>query len=132
MMDMATRYTEFWMGAIWAGVSWDGQRQRGGEEAYNQVADENLQNLGPQTGAVLERLLQGPDEAVAERGADEGAVRRHLGHARRKVVAVLVAVLGQPRGDQLLSTGEGAGREHLGPHRVVLELLDVGLNRISL
>jgi len=64
---------------------------------------------------------------VAERGADESAVGGHLGHARREVVAVLVAILGQPRGDQLLGAGQRAGREHLGAQRVLLELLDVGL-----
>ena len=66
---------------------------------------------------------------MAQGSADEGAVCGHLGHARREVVAVLVAVLGQPRSKQLLAAGEGAGREHLGAQRMVLQLLDVGLQR---
>lgn len=77
----------------------------------------------------MEELLEKPDEEVAERSAHQGAVCSHLGHAGREVVAVLVAVLGEPGGKQLLGAGEGAGGEHLCPQRVFLELLDVGLDR---
>lgn len=64
---------------------------------------------------------------MAQGSADQGSVGGHLGNARSKVVAMLVAVLGQPRGEKLLSSGEGTSREHLGAQRVCLELLDVGL-----
>jgi hypothetical protein len=57
---------------------------------------------------------------VAQGRADEGAIGGHLGHARREVVAMLVAVLGQPRGEQLLAAGERTGREHLGAQGMVL------------
>ena len=86
------------MGAIWVvghvRVS-HGRKQRT-RDTYNQVAEENLQDLGSQTGAAAKDLLQNPDQEVAQRRADKGAVGGHLGHARCKVVAVLVAVLGQP------------------------------------
>lgn len=99
-------------------------------DTYNQITDENLQNLGLQAGAALEDLLESPDKEVADGGADQGTVGGHLGDAGSEVVAVLVAVLREPRGDELLSTGEGTGSQHLGAQRVVLELLDVGLSQM--
>lgn len=64
--------------------------------SYNQVADEDLDDLSTQAGATMENLVQDPDEKVAEGGADKGTVGSHLWHARREVVAVLVAVLSKP------------------------------------
>lgn len=66
---------------------------------------------------------------MAQGSADQGTVGGHLGHARGEVVAMLVAVLGQPRGEELLGAGEGSGRQHLGAQRVRLELLDIGLRQ---
>lgn len=100
---------------------------RRGSDTYHQVADDNLHNLGLEAGAAVEDLLEHPDEDVAEGSANEGTVGGHLGDARGKVVAVLVAVLGEPRGEELLETGETTGGEHLGAEGVGLELLDVGL-----
>lgn len=97
---------------------------------YNQIADENLQNLSLQASAALEDLLESPDKEVTDGGADQGTVCGHLGDAGSEVVAVLVAVLGKPRGNELLGTGEGTGSQHLGAQRVVLELLDVGLSQM--
>lgn len=58
MSAMATRYTEFWIGAIYGGIYVSGRRpSETGPDTYNQVADENLQDLGPQTYAALEGLL---------------------------------------------------------------------------
>ena len=95
--------------------------------AYNQVADENLQDLGLEALATAEDLLEDADKDVAERGADEGAVQGHLGDARGEVVAVLAPVMGNPRGEELLQAGQGARGEHLGAQRVLLQLLQVGL-----
>jgi hypothetical protein len=92
----------------------------------NQVADDDLHDLGAQAGAALEEELQQPDEEVAQRRADEGTVGGHLGDTGRKVVAMLVAVLGHPRSKELLQTSEGARGQHLCPQRVLLELVDVG------
>lgn len=103
--------------------------ERACANTYDEVAKENLQDLGPQACAAFEDLLQNPDQQRAKRRTDKGAVRGHLWHARREVVAVLVAVLCQPRGEHLLSTGQCAGGQHLGTHWVLLELLDVRLRR---
>lgn len=97
------------------------------EKTYNQVADKNLENLGPQAGAPAEGLLEKPNQEVAQGSADEGAIRRHLGHSRSEIVAVLVAILGEPRGKELLGTSESTSREHLGPQRVLLKLPEVSL-----
>lgn len=101
-------------------------------QTYNKIADENLHDLGPQASAILEGLLQSPDQEMTQRSADKGSIGGHLGDARCEVVAVLVAVLGQPRGDQLLGTGKCASGKHLGAQRVVLKLLDVGLENNSI
>ena len=63
---------------------------------HNQVADKNLEDLGPQALAVLEHLLEDPDEEMAQGSADKGAVGGHLGDAGCEVVAILVAILGEP------------------------------------
>ena len=99
---------------------------REGRETYNEVADDNLHNLGLQTGTATEGQLQQPDKKMAQRGADKGAIGGHLGHTRGEVVAMLVTILGEEGRDELLGAGEGAGGEHLGAQRVVLDLLDVG------
>lgn len=67
-----------------------------GTVTYNQIADKNLKDLGPQTLAVLEHLLEDPDEEMAQGGADKGAVGGHLGDTSCEVVAILVAILGEP------------------------------------
>lgn len=99
---------------------------------HNQVAEEDLQDLGLEALAALEDLLQQADEDVAEGRADEGAVDGHLGHARGEVVARLAPVVGNPRGEELLQAREGARGEHLGAQGVALQLLEVGLaERVS-
>jgi hypothetical protein len=96
---------------------------------HNQVAHEDLENLGLQTRPSAEYLLQDGDQDVAERRADEGAVDGHLGHARGEVVALPVLVVRNPRGQKLLEAGERSGGKHLGAQRVVLQLLEIGLRR---
>lgn len=94
---------------------------------YDEVADENLHDLRLQAGAVAESLLQQEDKEVAHGSANKSAVRRHLGDPGREVVAVLVPVLGEPRGEHFLEASEGASREHLGAHGVLPELLQIHL-----
>jgi hypothetical protein len=96
---------------------------------YDQVADEDLENLGLQASAASEDLLEDADEDVTQGRGNEHAVQRHLGDARAEVVAVLADIMGEPRGQQLLQTREHTGGEHLGAQRVVLQLLQVGLRR---
>lgn len=64
---------------------------------------------------------------MTQRRADKGAVCGHLGHSRGEVVAMLVTVLGEPRSEEFLETGESARRKHLRAQRVLLELIDVRL-----
>ena len=96
-------------------------------DTYDQVADEDLEDLGLQTSATSEDLLQNADEDVTQRGGNEHAVERHLGDARAEVVAMLADIVSEPRGEELLQTGEYTGGEHLSAQRVVLQLLQVGL-----
>lgn len=58
---------------------------------------------------------------------DKSTVGSHLGDTGGEVVAMLVAVLCEKRGDELLSTSEGTGGQDLGAEGVLLNLLDVGL-----
>lgn len=95
---------------------------------YNQVADQDLEDLGLKAGAAGEDLLQDSDEDVAEGRGDEHAVERHLGDARGEVVAMLADIVGQVGGEEFLETREHTRGEHLGAQRVVLELLEVGLH----
>lgn len=94
---------------------------------YDKVAEDDLQNLGLERSAAVEDLLHEPDENVAHGCADQSAICRHLRDSAGEVVAVLVAILSQPRGDKLLKACQRTSSEHLGAERVGLELLDVGL-----
>lgn len=98
--------------------------------AYDQVGDEDLQNLGPQARPAGEQLLEDRDHDVAQRCADEGTVDGHLGHATGEVVAVLAAILCDPRSEKLLRARKGSRGDHLGLQRVILELLQIPLSRV--
>lgn len=96
-------------------------------KTYNQVADQDLEDLSLETCAASEELLQDVDEDVAERRGDEHAVQGHLGNARAEVVAVLANIVGKVGGEQLLQTREHTRGEHLGAQRVLLQVVEVGL-----
>lgn len=64
---------------------------------------------------------------MSQRRTDKGSVRRHLRHSRGEVVAMLIAILCNPRCEQFLQCGQGAGRQHLSPERVCLQLAEVSL-----
>jgi hypothetical protein len=98
---------------------------------HDQVADENLHDLGLQALAALEDLLQQADEDVAQGRADHGAVQGHLGHARGEVVAALAPVVRNPRREELLQARQRARGEDLGAQRVALQLLEVRLAPVS-
>jgi hypothetical protein len=85
---------------------------------YHQVADNDLHNLGLQASTAGKDLLEKVDEDVADGSSNQGTVGSHLGHSRGKVVAMLVAVLGEERSEELLNTVESTGCEHLGAERV--------------
>lgn len=65
-------------------------------DTYNQVAKDDLHDLGLQTRSASKDLLQKPDQEVAKRRADKSTIRCHFGNAGGEVVAMLVAVLGEP------------------------------------
>lgn len=96
---------------------------------YDQVADEDLEDLSLQAGATSEDLLKNADEDMAQRGGNEHAVERHLRDARAEVVAMLADIMGEPRGEKFLKTGEHTGGEHLSAQRVLLQLTEIGLRR---
>ena len=64
--------------------------------SYNEIAGEDLQNLGLQTRATSKELLQDADQDMSHRRADEGTIRRHLRHPRTDVVAMLALIMSKP------------------------------------
>jgi hypothetical protein len=96
---------------------------------YDQIAEENLQDLGLQALAPLEDLLKSANQDVSKGRADQGTVDGHLGDTRGEVVARLAPVVGNPRGQELLETRKGARGQHLGAQWVALQLLEVCLAR---
>lgn len=92
----------------------------------NQIANQDLQNLGFQTRATGKDLLQNSNENVAHGRTDEHSVQRHLWHAGAEVVAVLADIMSEPRGDEFLQRREDTGGEHLCAEGVCLELFEVG------
>lgn len=83
-------------------VSWNGFEPKERIATYNQVADDDLEDLGLQTCPSCEQLLQGADEDVADGSADEGTIDGHLGHTRCEIVSILVAILCDPRCNDFL------------------------------
>lgn len=69
---------------------------------------------------------------MAERSADKGTVCGHLRNSGCKVVSILVSVLGNPRGEELLKCRKRSRCEHLRSQWVCLELLEVGLQHLML
>lgn len=69
---------------------------RGGGGTYDQIADEDLEDLGPQTGPAFEEFLQDGDQDVTQRSADKGAVEGHLRHASAQVMAIFTTIVGDP------------------------------------
>lgn len=57
-------------------------------EPYNQVADDDLQNLRPQASPTRKDSLEDMNQKVTERRADEGAIDGHLGYAGIDVVTM--------------------------------------------
>ena len=68
---------------------------------------------------------------MTQGSADEGAIDCHLGDTAGEVMSVLVAVLCDPRGQELLQRAERARRDHLSAQRILLELLQVPLCMIN-
>jgi hypothetical protein len=99
--------------------------------SYDEVRNDDLENLRLQARPASESLLQERDHNMTERCADERAVHGHLRHAASEVVSRLVAVFCDPRGQELLQSRKRARCEHLGLERVLLELLQVPLSHLT-
>lgn len=97
------------------------------DRTYQQVAGENLQDLGLDASPASEDPLQNSDEKVAQRGADEHSVEGHFGDAGAEVVTVLADIMGDPRGQDFLQTGQDTGGQHLSAQGVGLQLAEVEL-----
>jgi hypothetical protein len=65
-------------------------------DTYNQVANKNLQDLGPQASPTGEEPLQYVDQRAAQWRADESSIKCHLRHSRCKVVAMLALIMRDP------------------------------------
>lgn len=96
----------------------------------NEIADQDLENLGAGGGTVSESALEDIDEQMTERGRDEGTVDGHHGHTGSQIASMLL-VAGNERGEKFLEGRESSGRDHLRLKRVRLEQsevrLDIGL-----
>ncbi|KAI7976868.1 hypothetical protein EIK77_010099 [Talaromyces pinophilus] len=62
---------------------------------YNQIANQDLQNLGLQTRPARKDLLQNSNENVAHGRTDEHSVERHLRHAGAEVMAMLADIMSE-------------------------------------
>jgi hypothetical protein len=71
-------------------------RVRARRLTYDQVACENLQDLGSQASSTSKHSLKDRNENVTQRRAHEGTIHCHLGHARCEVMSILVLVVGDP------------------------------------
>lgn len=109
-------------------VSAEGIHSVDGDKTYDQVAGKDLQHLGLQAGATREDLLKDANEQVAQRRTDKHAVESHLRHTRAEVVAVLANIIGDPRSDEFLQTGQHTGCQHLRAQRVQLQFTQVELD----
>lgn len=106
----------FWMGETCGDglVGYKDIAQAEGRDIYNQVADDNLENLGLCAGPSCECLLQKGDEDMAKRGRNQRTVDSHIRHTRGEVSPMFRAVPRNDRCKKLLETVEGSGGEHLG------------------
>lgn len=64
---------------------------------YDEVACDDLQDLRAQARTPGEDFLKEIDQEVAHWRTDESTVCSHLRHSRAKVVALLAAIVREPR-----------------------------------
>jgi len=94
---------------------------------HEKIAEDDLQDLGLQTGTTGKDLLHNADEEVSQWSRDEHAVKRHLGYPMAEVVAFFANILRDPRREEFLQSREDTGGKHFGTKRVRLELAQVEL-----
>lgn len=104
------------------------EKDRGNEGCtYDQVAKKDLEDLGLQACPTCKYALEDANQNVAHGRRDKGAKGSHLRYTRREVMAILIPVLCNPRGEKFLGCRERGAGQHLGAKRVGLELLEVCL-----
>lgn len=94
---------------------------------HEKIAEDDLQDLGLQTGTTGEDLLHNADEEVSQRSRNKHAVKGHLRHPMAEVVAFFANILRDPGREEFLQGREDTGGKHLGTERVRLELAQVEL-----
>ena len=62
---------------------------------------------------------------MPKRSADKSTVKGHLGNSRVQIGAMFALVVRNPRRQKLLGAREDTRGQHLGAHRVRLQLLEV-------
>lgn len=97
------------------------------DRSNNEVADQDLEDLGTGGSAISESALENINEQVTERGRDEGAVDGHHRHTWGQIAAMLL-IAGDERCKKFLESRQGTGRNHLRLKRVRLEQVQVRLN----
>ena len=69
----------------------------GSVNPYYKIADNNLQDFGPETGPAREHPLQNADQEVSQRGTYESTINSHLRDSRIDVVTMLADIFCNPR-----------------------------------
>ena len=103
---------------------WNARHEWG---TYDEIAKENLQDLGLQACAAGKYLLEDAHEEVAQWGSDKHAVEKHFRNTGAEVVPIPADIIRDPRGQVFLSCGKHTRRQHLGAQRVLLQLTQVHL-----
>ena len=112
----------------WLAIRQSTGRGRGRGWPYDQVANEDLQDLGLETRPAGKEFLQNGHEEVAQRRGNEQTVQGHLGHAMTEVVAVFADIVSDPGRKEFLQGREDPRGQHLGAQGVRLELAQVELD----
>lgn len=96
----------------------------------DQVADQDLENLGLEACSIGEQFLQNADEHMPKGSTNQCAVCCHFGYSRTEIVAILAAIMREPRGQDFLQCGKSTRGEHFRPQRIRLKLLEICLAAI--
>jgi hypothetical protein len=99
-------------------------------QAYQQVADKNLKDLGLQACSTGEDLLENADENMPKWSGDKCTIYCHLRYSGCEIMSVLVSILCDPRSEQLLEGSKTSRCEHLRPQWIGSEVFEVYLIRL--
>lgn len=94
---------------------------------YEQIAEQDLEDLGLQTRTAGEDLLEYANEDMAQWCTDECSVCCHLRYSGSEVTPTLCDILRDPGCEEFLQGGQCTGGQHLCTEGVGLKLLEVDL-----